>query len=121
MNDKGVVGRVEQIGGNYARIMLLNDINSRIPVVTEKNRIRGILAGDNTATMNLIFTPLDAELKAGDKIVTSGVAGGFPSDLPVGVVVGVQNGHIKVKSFADFNRLEYLRIVDYGIPYEPME
>ena len=42
---KGVVGRVESIGKNYAKVFLINDINSKIPVMTERKRIRGVLSG----------------------------------------------------------------------------
>ena len=115
LSDSGVVGRVERVGKVYSKISLVTDINSKIPVVIEKNRVRGILSGDNTSVPKLIFTPLDANLHIGDKIVTSGVAGVFPSGLPIGKIISVEKNNIKVKTFSSLDRLEYVRIVDYHL------
>jgi len=121
LSENGVIGRVEQVRGNYARIMLISDINSKIPVVVERNRVRGILSGNNTETLNLLFVPLGSQLEKGDVIVTSGVAGGFPVGLAVGTIYEIENGEIKVQPIADLGRLEYVKIVDYGINPETLE
>ena len=115
LSDRGVVGRVDKVAAYYAKIILITDINSNIPVMTEKTRIRGVLSGDNTTVSKLIFVPLDAEINVGDRIVTSGVSGVFPAGLPVGQVVSVGKNEIKVKPFASLEKLEYVRIVKYGI------
>ena len=115
LSDSGVVGRIEHVGSVYSKVILITDINSKIPVMIEKSRVRGILSGDNTSVPKLIFTPLEADLRVGDKIITSGVAGVFPPGLPVGKISVVDNGNIKVKPFGDLDRLEYVRIVDYHL------
>lgn len=115
VSDNGVIGRVEKVGKTYSKILLVTDINSKIPVMVEKSRVRGILSGDNTATPKLIFTPLEADLSVGDKLVTSGVAGIFPSGLPVGKIISTQKNNIKVKTLSDLDRIEYVRIVDYHL------
>ena len=121
VSETGVVGRVEYVGGNYARIMLITDINSRIPVIVERNRVRGILSGDNTPTPKLIFTPLGVEMKRGDSLATSGVAGGFPAGLPIGRIFDIDGKQMKVQPAADLDRLEYVKIIDYGIDIEQAE
>lgn len=63
----------------------------------------------------MIFIPLDSELNVGDRIVTSGVAGVFPSGLPVGRVVSIEKNSLKIKPYSNLERLEYVRIVDYGL------
>lgn len=115
LSDKGVVGRIDAVKSSYAKIITLADINSKIPVMIEKNRVRGILSGNNTIFPKLTFIPLDAEVNIGDKIVTSGVSGVFPAGLPVGQVVSVAKNEIKVKLFAILEKLEYVKIVKYGI------
>ena len=100
---------------SYAKIITLADINSKIPVMVEKNRVRGILSGNNTPFPKLTFVPLDAEVMVGDKIITSGVSGVFPAGLPIGQVVSVSKNEIKVKPFALLEKLEYVKIVKYGI------
>ncbi len=114
LSDAGVVGRIDSVGAMYSKIILITDINSKIPVMIEKNRTRGILSGDNTSVPKLIFTPLEAELAIGDKIVTSGVAGVFPAGLPIGKIISLDKNNIKVKTFSDLDRIEYIKIVDYS-------
>lgn len=115
MAEKGVVGRVDRVGINYARVILITDINSKIPVMVEKSRVRGILSGDNTNLPKLIFIPLDAGISVGDRIVTSGVAGVFPTGLPVGRVVSVRKGEVTVKPFSNLEQLEYIKLINYGL------
>ncbi len=115
LSERGVIGRVDQVGQMYSKIILITDINSKIPVMVERTRVRGILSGDNTPQPKMVFIPLDAELNVGDRIVTSGVAGVFPSGLPVGKIVSVEKNNVKIKPFNNLDRLEYVRIVDYGL------
>ncbi len=115
LSDKGVVGRVDKVGNVYAKIILITDINSKIPVMVEKSRVRGILSGDNTLTPKMVFIPLDAQLNVGDRIVTSGVAGVFPAGLPVGKVISIAKNEIKVKPYSSLEQLEYIKLVDYKL------
>ncbi len=115
LGGENVVGRVEGVNGRYIRILLVTDINSKIPVIVERSRVRGILSGDNTIVPKLLFTALNADIKAGDMLVTSGVAGIFPAGLPVGIVKKIDSDTIEVETAADLERLEYVHIVDYGL------
>lgn len=115
LSDKGVVGRVDKVGHAYAKVILITDINSKIPVMIESTRVRGILSGDNTSLPKLIFTPLDAGINIGDRVVTSGVAGVFPAGLPIGKVISVRKNEIAVKPFSSLDRLEYIKLVNYGL------
>lgn len=112
---ESVVGRVDDVNGRYIRILLFTDINSKIPVMVERSRARGILSGDNTTTPKLLFTVLGADINEGDMLVTSGVAGVFPAGLPVGIVSNISKDVISVETITDIERLEYVKIVDYGV------
>lgn len=115
LSDSGVIGRIEKVGSVYSKVLLITDINSKIPVVIENSRVRGVLSGDNTSTPKLVFMPLGTEIYVGDKVVTSGVAGIFPSGLPIGKVISTEKNNIKVKAFSNLERVEYVRIVDYHL------
>lgn len=115
LGERGVVGRVDRVGKMYSKVILITDINSKIPVMVERTRVRGILAGDNTPNPKMVFIPLDAELNVGDRIVTSGVAGVFPPGLPVGRVSSIEKNNVKIKPFNDLDAMEFIRIVDYGL------
>ncbi len=97
-------------------MLLITDINSRIPVVVEATRERAVLAGDNSSRPRLVFLPNDAEVAPGDRIVTSGHGGVFPPGLPVGAVASTGEEGIRVQPFADWDRMEYLRLADYEAP-----
>ncbi len=115
LSDRGVVGRIEQVGRLYSKVILITDINSKIPVMVERTRVRGILTGNNTPNPKMDFIPLEAELTVGDRIVTSGVAGIFPAGLPIGKISSIEKNNVKISTFTNLDRLEYVRIVDFGL------
>jgi rod shape-determining protein MreC len=117
VNERGLVGRVIEVGARSARVLLLTDFNSRIPVMVEPSRDHAILAGDNTHEAGLIFLPLNPSLAIGDRVVTSGRGGVLPPGLPVGVVSAIGEDRIAVAPFVDWDRLEYVRLLHYvGVP-----
>lgn len=111
----GLVGRVHAVGTRSVRVLLITDLNSRIPVVVEATRMRAVLAGDNTERPRIIHLPPGATANIGDRIVTSGHGGAFPPGIPVGVVAQAGDGGVLVKPYAQRDRLEFVRIVDYGL------
>lgn len=112
---EGLVGRVTEIGERAARVLLLTDMNSNVPVVLERSRERAIAAGDNSGRLRLLFLAPAAQPQIGDRIVTSGHGGVFPPGIPVGAVVGFRDGVALVQPFVEAARLEYVRLVDYGL------
>lgn len=111
----GLVGRITETGERTARVLLITDLNSSVPVFIESRReVRAILSGDNTESPYLRFYPAKADIRIGDRIVTSGVGGLFPPRLPVGVVAGFEGKRPRVEPYVDASQTAYLRIVDYG-------
>ncbi|MBL6934296.1 MAG: rod shape-determining protein MreC [Alphaproteobacteria bacterium] len=111
----GLVGRVGGVGQRSSRILLITDINSRIPVVTETSQSRAILAGDNSDRPQLAHLSSVARVSVGERIVTSGHGGAFPPGLPVGQVISVAEGDIRIQPFVDMSRMEYVRAVEFGL------
>jgi rod shape-determining protein MreC len=111
----GLVGRVVEVGTRACRILLVTDLNSRVPVIVERSRQRAILSGDNSERPLLEYLDPASPVRVGDRIVTSGEGGVFPPDLPVGVVSGVNGEAPRVEPYVELSRVEYLRIVDYGL------
>ncbi|MFP6730421.1 MAG: rod shape-determining protein MreC [Alphaproteobacteria bacterium] len=116
VNAEGLVGRVVEVGRRSARILLLTDLNSRIPVVVEQSRVPAILAGDNSDHPRLSFTPVNAVFEPGDRIVTSGHGGMLPPGLPLGEVISTVGGVARVRPYVDWTALEYLRVLDFTLP-----
>ena len=115
MTADGLVGRIAEVGDNSARVLLLTDLNSRIPVILERSRERAILAGDNSRQPRLAFVPSDVRPEPGERVVTSGHGGTYPAGLPVGVVSGISDGIVRIQPLVEWNRLEFVRVVDFGI------
>ena len=115
MTGEGLVGRVSEVGERSARILLITDLNSRIPVLIETSRERAVLAGDNTARPHLLYLSPDARLSPGDRVVTSGHGGALPAGLPVGVIADVGERGVQVQPYVDWSRLEFVRLLDYGL------
>jgi rod shape-determining protein MreC len=113
VNEKGLVGRVVDVGATSARVLLLTDINSRVPVVTSKSKERGILMGNNEALPQMTHHRAENEIKVGETIVTSGDGQFFPSGMPVGIVKEVKEGHVLIEPFVRSSQLQYVNIADY--------
>jgi|TARA_R100001143_G_scaffold56893_1_gene53780 rod shape-determining protein MreC len=115
MSDEGLVGRVAEAGYQASRVLLITDINSRVPVIVENSRDRAFLSGDNTDRPLLTFLTADAAVAPGDRILTSGHGGAFPPGIPVGVVSSVSENAVRVAPLFRRHQLEYLRVADYGL------
>jgi len=111
----GLLGRVASAGKLSSRVLLVTDLNSRIPVVIESSRVRAIMAGTNANRPRLTHIPTGAVIANGDRIVTSGHGGVFPPGLPVGIVSSGQEDAFNVQLFINRDRVEYVRIIDYGL------
>jgi rod shape-determining protein MreC len=115
MTADGLAGRITEVGETSARVLLISDINSRIPVLVERTRDRAVLAGDNSRQPRLTLMPPGMSVEAGDRVVTSGHGGTYPAGLPVGVVASVSEKSVRIEPLVDWNRLEFVRVVDFGI------
>ena len=115
INGDGLVGRTVDAGGSVARVLLLNDLNSRIPVLAGPAGVRGLASGDNSAELQLDFLPEGTRLYPGDEVYTSGSDGVLPRGLRVGVVSG-SPGAYKVRPYAELNSLDAVSVLFFDAP-----
>lgn len=115
MTGDGLIGRVVEVGSWSSRILLINDMNSRIPVTITGSGDHAILAGDNSQQPKLLYLPQDASVTAGARVITSGHGGIFPPDLPVGVVTRASRGNYEVTPLAALDRINQVRLVDFNL------
>ncbi|UEM21925.1 rod shape-determining protein MreC [Skermanella mucosa] len=116
VSGRGLMGRVVQAGEWSSRVLLITDLNSRIPVVIEPSRQRAVMSGDNSGQPRLLYLPGDATPAVGDRVVTSGHGGMFPPGLPVGLIAEVAESAIRVQPFVDPGRVEHVQLVNFGLP-----
>jgi rod shape-determining protein MreC len=115
MTGDGLVGRVVEVGDWSSRVLLISDLNSRVPVSIAETGDRAILAGDNTSHPKLLFMPRDAAASEGARVVTSGHGGVFPPNLPVGILNENAHGDYTVTPSADLGRITYVRLIDFDL------
>jgi len=111
MDGLGLVGRVSGAGETTARVILLTDPNSRVPVVVQPSGQNAIVAGDNSRLPRIEFLEAPENVRPGDRIVTTGDGGVFPAGLLVGQLAEGRDGQPRVRLSADYGRLEFLRVL----------
>ncbi len=116
---RGMIGRIFLAGDHTAWVVLVTDLNSRIPVTIKPGNGQAILAGDNSPTPRLEDFSQNTVLHAGDSIVTSGDGGLLPAGLTVGTLVQTNLG-LRVMLFADPENVDDVEVLDYKAPIEPL-
>lgn len=115
LDERGLAGRVTELGQRSARVLLVTDMNSRIPVTLEDSRGRAILVGTNGARPRLMHWPEGAMPVEGERVLTSAEANAFPAGLPVGVVHYNASNAPEVELAARLDRLDVIRLFDYRL------
>ena len=102
----GLIGRISGISTNYSTVMLINDHNSRIPVITGTSKVRGILAkqGDH---LKIMYLKENHTATDGEVIYTSGDGKIFPKGIAVATVEQITNEGAFVKAIENFNDIEF--------------
>ncbi|HQT87734.1 MAG TPA: rod shape-determining protein MreC [Acidiphilium sp.] len=113
MDGRGVVGRVVQSGLRSARVLLINDLNSRVPVAMGAAGAHALMVGTNGAMPSLQYWSPNHPPHEGEIVLTSAAGGVFPPGLPVGVVHYQGRNNPVVLPFAGLHRLQLLRLFDY--------
>ncbi len=117
MDGIGLVGRISGVAQNSARVLLLTDANSRVPATIQPSGEQALVAGDNTGRPLVEFIENRDVVRPGDRVVSSGDGGVFPAGLLIGALEVDRGGRLRVRLSADYERLEFLRVLrHYGTP-----
>ena len=111
MDGIGLVGRISGVGQRTSRVILLTDSSSRIPVVVQPSGQKAMLSGDNSMLPPLEFVEHPDQVQPGDRVVTTGDGEVFPAGLLVGQVALGADKRLRVVLAADYQRLEFLRVL----------
>lgn len=111
--DRGVIGRIVEVSEDKSRLLLLTDATSRIPIITSKARVRGILAGNSSGLMDILYLPKNHSIEVGDWVFTSGDGDTLPSGLLVGVVKKVDKDSASVAMVEDMSNANIVTIMDF--------
>ena len=114
---RGMSGRIYLAGSRTSWVILLTDLNSRIPVSVAPGNRQAIMVGDNTSMPSLDTLSQIVTLRAGDQVVSSGDGGLLPPGLPIGTVVE-QGGKYRVALLADAGTSEDVEVLAFRKPPE---
>ncbi|MCE9523334.1 MAG: rod shape-determining protein MreC [Alphaproteobacteria bacterium] len=117
VDERGLLGRVVASGNHSARVLLLSDLNSRIPVMVEGANLKAILAGDNSGRPALEYLPPGSRITAGSRVVTTPDGGVFPPGIAVGKVAsGSQMPRVEL--YTAEGRADFVRVLHYTAPVD---
>ena len=114
MDKSYLIGKVVEVSFTSSRVLLLSDLNSKVPVDIMPNNIQSILSGTGDDNGTIQYTR-QQELIENDAIVfTSGAGGLFKSGIPIGTIFkDPNNSNINVKFFSDFSQLRFVKIISF--------
>ena len=114
ITSNGLVGIVYEVGRAYARVLMISDINARIPVMLASSSWPGLTIGRNGEYLELAFLPAEARPEVGELVLTSGHGGILPAGLAVGRVDRVDSDDIRVRPAVEFRNLGYVSVLIGG-------
>lgn len=113
VDELGLIGRTIEVGLLTTRVLLITDLNSRVPIRVERTGDVAIAEGLNEAFMRMRFLPVDRSVQVGDRVVTSGHGGLFPPDVPVAEVTDITDDFIQLTPVSRLSALDFVRVMDY--------
>src|SRR3990172_6335880 len=117
VTDQGLVGRVDAVIADAARIQLITDPLSAVNVRLQNSEVEAVLSGSITGDLSLNLIPQDVTLEDGDLVLTSGLGGGYPTDLIIGQVINIRKREAdlfqqaSVQPVVDFSRLSIVLVI----------
>jgi len=124
VTNQGLVGRVDAVIADAARIQLITDPASNVNVRLQNAEVDASLVGSVTGDVALQLVPQDITVEPGDLVLTSGLGGGYPPDLIVGQVVNVRTRDFdlfqqaSVQPVVDFTRLQIVLVI---VNFKPVD
>lgn len=110
-SNNAVLGRIVEVSSNHSKMRLITDFTSRIPIVTEKSRIKGVVSGGNNNHPELNYVVDTSNLELGEDLVTSGDGKYFPAGLKVGKVTQISDDHIFTSPAIDPSKIDFIEII----------
>ena len=112
LSNSYLIGKIVEVNYTTSRVLLLSDLNSRIPVSIEPGSIQSILFGDGKNSGNIQYTRKNTTIKTGSIIYTSGTGGLLKPGIPIGKIYNNEKQYI-VDFFIDFTQLRHVKISSY--------
>jgi rod shape-determining protein MreC len=124
VTDRGLVGRISEVGNGWSRVLLITDVSSSVNSLTQSTRAAGLIQGQVDGSLVMRAIPQADTVSVGDTVFTSGLGGNFPRQILIGQITEVDRRDSNLYQVAtvqptvDFGRLEAVLVVT---DFEPVE
>ncbi len=112
-NNHGAIGRIAEVFDDKSRLILFTDATSRVPIITSKARARGILVGNNSSVMEILYLSKNHKIEVGDWVFTSGDGDTLPPGILIGIVKKVNGNQVDVVMAEDIGAADIVTVLDY--------
>ena len=124
VTDRGLVGRVDAVTADAARVQLISDPASAVNVSLQNSKTDAMLVGSITGDLSLDMISQDVTVQPGDVVLTSGLGGGFPPNILVGQVISVRKldyelfQQATVQPIVNYDQLQFVLVITNFRPVE---
>lgn len=125
VTEEGLVGRVNEVGAELSKAQLISDPELAVSVTLQDSRAEGVLAAQPNGELWIDLIDQDAEVSVGELVLTSGLGGAFPADIPVGRVISVRRRDFElfqqavIEPAVNFDQLQIVLIITNFQPLGP--
>ena len=109
LDGKNFIGRIVDVNFFSSRVLLVSDLNSKIPIITEPSAYHAILGGHGKNEPTLEYLPKNNNVQNGDKVYTSGKEGIFSPGIPIGEIK-IEKDAINTALFSDLSQITFINI-----------
>jgi rod shape-determining protein MreC len=117
VTERGLVGRIQSVGPNWAKVLLITDPSSSVSALVQSSRATGIVEGKMGGGLTMKYIPQGERIGIGDIVLTSGLGGNLPKGIIIGQVTSVHQSDIEmfqraqIRPTVDFNKLEIVLVI----------
>jgi len=117
VTQQGLVGRIEAVTANAARVQLITDSASVVNAKIQPSGAQAVLKGQASGDLLLDLIPQGVSIEVGNLVLTSGLGGGYPPNIVIGQIAGIRSQpqelfqSATVQSVVDFNQLEIVLVI----------
>lgn len=111
VNADGLVGYIIATGRQTARVLLLSDVNSKIPVILSSSSWPALAIGQNNKHLTLDFLPIQAKAEIGELVLTSGHGGILPSGISVGRILSIEDEKVTIEPSVKLEQISFVSVL----------
>lgn len=115
LGKNGVIGKIVEIGERHARVLLINDANSRIPVRVEGKNISALVAGDLKGNLKLLYLPQGVFLSPNDRLLTSSEGQIIPQGYFLGTIGNIKDDQIEVIPSSPLESIDFVTVIVHAV------